>query len=58
MTRELEHLSYEKKNSYRVGVAQPGKEKALRRPQCSLQYLNGPTRKLKRDSGGVQGWAE
>jgi len=25
----------------RAGAAQPGEEKALRRPECGLQYLKG-----------------
>ena len=33
----------------RVGVVQPGGEKALGRPYSSLQYLKGPTAELERD---------
>ncbi|KAK4827903.1 hypothetical protein QYF61_022326 [Mycteria americana] len=39
MIRGLEHLSYEK--AERVGVVQPGEEKPLGRPYCSLSVLKG-----------------
>ncbi|KAK4826539.1 hypothetical protein QYF61_010059 [Mycteria americana] len=40
MIRELEHLSYEDRLE-RVGVVQPGEEKALGTPCCSLPVPEG-----------------
>jgi len=33
----------------RAGAVQPGEEKAVGRPYCSLPVPEGPTRKLERD---------
>jgi len=39
MTKGAEHLSYEER--LRVGVVQPGEEKAVGRPYSSLSVLKG-----------------
>jgi len=36
-------------NAERVGSVQPGEEKAVGRPSCSLPVPEGPARKLERD---------
>ena len=48
MIHEMDHLSYE--HRLRAGDVQPGKEKALRRPESSLQYQKGTIRKKGTDS--------
>jgi len=45
MDRGMDHLSYE--DRLRVGVVQPGEEKAAGRPSYGLQYVKGANRKAE-----------